>query len=1331
MLVLALWVALASAMMWDQDSERDAAEERAAALSDLLAAHTTRVLRQADQLAWMVTQEVLKSGPNIALVPYVQAKAVQLGLFLQVAVIDQRGILRASTVPGFKPVDLSDRPHFRAHVNAPASGLYISEPLIGRASGKPSIQLSKRIEDSEGDFLGVVVVSLDPAYLIQLFDQLRVGEHGQVLVFGARDFIIRAERSYPDSHFGAKIPLTSALGRAFAASSTAGNFRGPSFVDGTTQAIAFRSIKDYPLAVAVGLSEPEYLAGYRARRTFLLIVGILMTALILYARAKQTALMDSMLGATLAANAARDREMGKAERIDALFQAIPYPAMGFDRGGCVDGLNSHALLLLEASRAELIGTRIESVAKTLFRHDGSLDRTSKVQSLCEALQGEEKQTLIFPIADQTTVVYEIQVDSRRDGGTLLLIRDITSHADLQESERDLHITLHAISDAVISTDAVGNVKRINGMASQLIGLGWGEAVGRQVTEVLRLTCADDGGTFVDPVSEVSRTGLPLNRSDLTLHGAARGTPVDIILGAAPLRNDAGVFQGTVLVMRDVSVERAAEKALQASEDRYRRLIEFLPYAVIVQRNDKICYANPMAVSMLRASSVDALLDRNILELVHCTDRDLVKSRISLLRKQRISVPTTAERWIRLDGSLLECEVTAVPYDWDGESSALVLLQDISARRMAETQRDRFFELSIDLQCIASEDGYLKRVNRAFTQVLGWTSDEIARQPYINFVHPEDRPRTFEIVASSNVGVLAEHFENRYVCKDGTYRWLAWNAVREPDGYIYAIARDVTDIRAARDQMLLAKAEAESASRAKSAFLATMSHEIRTPMNGVVGMIEVLSRSGLSENQSDIASTIRQSAATLLRLIDDILDFSKIEAGRMEIESNPVSPRQVVEGVYLALLPVANAADVSLHCGVSDNVAEWVLADETRLRQVLYNLVGNAIKFSTGRPTVAGSVEISVDVIGASEGEPAAQTITFSVTDNGIGIAGDAIPHLFEPFTQAEASTTRRYGGTGLGLAICQRLVRAMGGQISVTSEVGIGSAFSAMLSFPIAPAAAKRDEMTAKHHRTSAAESSKILVVEDDPINQKVICAQLELLGYQAKLVNNGAEAIEEWRRSHYGLILTDIHMPIMDGYALVGAIRDAEGNGGETPIVALTANAMLGEKQRALAAGMDDYLTKPLHLNSLKAALERWLKPASRGAVLTQEEQRGYDRSMNVSVLHEMIGDDPQVVSELLSAYAEQLREMQPRLHQALRNDNRNEASYLSHRLKSSSRSVGALSLGELCTQIERACKEDLDLGELLASFEDEALRVTHALSTLQHEIQASIAIAEGRNLQ
>ncbi|WP_224081602.1 PAS domain S-box protein [Cupriavidus laharis] len=1216
---------------------------------------------------------------------------------------------------GFKPVDLSDRPHFRVHIDAPVSGLYISEPLVGRASGKPSIQLSRRIDGDEG-FVGVAVVSLDPAHLMQLFDRLRVGERGEVLVFGAKDFIIRAGRSYPDAHLGEQIPSTSAFARTFSISPGMGRYRGPSFVDNTTQVVAYRSLQDYPLAVAVGLSEAEYLTGYRSRRNFLFVVGIMMTMLIFYARAKQAALMDSMLGATLAANSAREREIAKAERIDALFQAIPYPAMGLGKAGEVDGFNSHMLELLHATRPELMGTSLTCIGEIFFRNDLSSDRQFKVQAFCEALRGEAKQTLVFRIVSVTATVYEIQVDSRRDGGTIVLFRDITTQADLQESERNLDITLHAISDAVISTDAEGNVKRINGMASRLIGLEWCDAVGKQVTDVLRLTSATDGEVSVDPVREVLRTGQQVHRSGLLLRSPATMMPVDITLSAAPLHNDAGDFQGTVLVMRDVSVERAAAKALQASEERYRKLIEFLPYAVVVQRNDVICYANPMAVNMLRAPSADALLDRNVLDLVHCNDRALVKSRIDLLREQRIGVPTIAERWTRLDGSILECEVTAVPYDWDGEPSALVLLQDISARRLAETQRDRFFELSVDLQCIASADGYFIRVNQAFTEVLGWTSEELALRPYIDFVHPEDRPSTLEIAASRDAGVLAEHFENRYACKNGTYCWLAWNAVREPDGNIYAIARDVTEIRAARDQLLRAKGEAESVSRAKSAFLAAMSHEIRTPMNGVVGMIEVLSRSELSENQSDIASTIRQSAATLLRIIDDILDFSKIEAGHMEIERRPVSPRQVVDGVYSALLPIASAADVNLRCIVSADVADCILADETRLRQVLYNLVGNAIKFSAGRPELAGSVQISVSANGAQGDKPATQTITFSVADNGIGIASDAIPSLFEPFTQAEVSTTRRYGGTGLGLAICKRLVSAMGGQIAVTSEVGIGSVFSAILSFPLVPASIERDELVPKQPRTSPHESSKILVVEDDPLNQKVIGAQLELLGYSFTLANNGTEAIAEWRRSHYGMILTDIHMPVMDGYALVRAIRDAEEGGVVTPIVALSADAMLGEKQRALAAGMDDYLTKPLHLDSLKAVLGRWLGPASAHGMMAQDEKKVVEAALDASMLHKMIGDDPGIISELLSAYAEQLQSIHLDLRRALSEGDRDNAGYLAHRLKSSSRSVGAAALGKLCAQIESACKDDSELRPLLASFETEVLRVTASLSALQH---------------
>ncbi|MEA1675000.1 response regulator [Nitrospirillum sp. BR 11163] len=524
--------------------------------------------------------------------------------------------------------------------------------------------------------------------------------------------------------------------------------------------------------------------------------------------------------------------------------------------------------------------------------------------------------------------------------------------------------------------------------------------------------------------------------------------------------------------------------------------------------------------------------------------------------------------------------------------------------------------------------------------------------------------------------------------------------------IITALRSYDNIRTAR--------EAQSASRLKSSFLATMSHEIRTPMNAVLGMLELMSHTGLDDDQMEMLFTARDAAGTLLRIIDDILDFSKIEAGRMDIECHPVALGPLgplVEGVADMLAAQARKRALDLHVHIDPTIPELLMGDPLRLRQVLYNLTGNAIKF-----TEKGGVTLSVRCLPG--GAQDRSRVRVAVQDTGIGIAEDVQKQLFQPFTQAESSTSRRFGGTGLGLSISRRLIDLMQGRIGLDSAPGQGSTFWFEIDLavaqeqPVAPpqpalpslagiavlvaaeTQALRDTVacyveaaggrvvgegqpwnvavviprpgdvwpdlpagkpavlvaaadsvrpaglpsgtvqigrpvrrvpliravaSAAGQETAAraaasplrqgrgepppveiavAQGRLVLVAEDQPVNQMVIRRQLSLLGIAAEVTEDGRQALAAWRTGRFGLVLTDCNMPEMDGFELTAAIREAEtGTGLRTPIIALTANAMAGESQRCLAAGMDGFLAKPLELDRLDRCMAQWLPPLSGAA--------------------------------------------------------------------------------------------------------------------------------------
>ncbi|MEJ2766367.1 CHASE domain-containing protein [Photobacterium sp. MCCC 1A19761] len=654
--------------------------------------------------------------------------------------------------------------------------------------------------------------------------------------------------------------------------------------------------------------------------------------------------------------------------------------------------------------------------------------------------------------------------------------------------------------------------------------------------------------------------------------------------------------------------------------------------------------------------------------------------------------------------------------------------------------------------------------------------------------------------------------------------------REREQLALRVSERTASLRATNDKLELAREEAEQASQAKSAFLAAMSHEIRTPMNGVIGLLEVLSHSELDSRQQDEVNTIRDSAFSLLRLIDDILDFSKIEAGRLELEQIPVAIEGIVEGICTSLLPLAERQGVSLHLFIDPRIPTWVASDPTRLRQIFYNLIGNAIKFSGGRKNIAGRVWIRVE---CPEGKP--EQVVFRVIDNGIGISDMAQSSLFESFSQAESSTTRRFGGTGLGLAITQRLVALLAGIIDVESRPGQGAQFTVTL--PIQPVSgeglfvpphldqvfavliadpelpvddlalylhlaggkvqivAREAEALALVRGLSAntvvitasgpsawvanepqdpldtltqirrliltpggerafqctlpntvtmsglamrrrefleavavaagvmspstvtetvgesgailpaaptvaqarAEQRLILVAEDDEINRKVILKQLNMLGYAAEVAENGSQAWQLWQDDQYALLLTDLHMPEMDGYQLTRAVRDAETGSQRKPVIALTANALRGEKRRAMEAGMDDFLTKPVQLDVLRQVLAQWLPhPVCESEQAQPQQMLGAPKPavvvLQVSKLEALVGSDPAVVDEFLTEYLSVMQGQEKLLQQAYSDEDVRQMIEISHKLKSSSRSVGALQLGDLCAELENTCtKGDL----------------------------------------
>jgi PAS domain S-box-containing protein len=652
-------------------------------------------------------------------------------------------------------------------------------------------------------------------------------------------------------------------------------------------------------------------------------------------------------------------------------------------------------------------------------------------------------------------------------------------------------------------------------------------------------------------------------------------------------------------------------------------------------------------------------------------------------------------YVRKDGTRLPVAITIHSIlGEDGEvKGSMGIARDETRQREAEAalrvseQRYRsVVESVIEIVFQTDLEGRWEFLNPAWEEVTGYPVSESLGRAAIDYLHPDDRPRMAEMfrpLLARNVDTVQS--ELRYLTKHGEQRWVAIRASAslDADGELTGIAgilSDVTERKLAAEQLALARDQALAAARAKSDFLANMSHEIRTPMNGVIGTAELLLQTELTDEQREYATTVHSSGEALLRIIDDVLDLSKVEAGRLELEAIDFDLHGALRHACDLFRPRAREKGVALDCDLDESVPRMVNGDPVRLGQVLANLVSNAVKF-TDEGTVGVSARLE---------DPADDLLVLrvEVRDTGIGVAPHTLDGLFASFAQADTSTTRRYGGTGLGLSISRQLVELMDGQIGGMSEEGSGSTFwfrvplrRASTDGPLEPDVA------------AGTGGAHVLVAEDNAVNRTVAVNMLEKLGHTVDVAPDGHSALKALEETDFDAVLMDCQMPVLDGYEATRELRRRERGARRVPVIALTAHAMRSDRERCFAAGMDDYLAKPLRLAALREALDRALAPA-QGAQLDRE----------------LIGElayDPGLFADLVDMWAEEARECRAHLGRALAGGDLDAVQRMAHKLKGASTTVGASGVGTLCAELESvAAAGDAAAATTFADRLDEAVQ-------------------------